>query len=138
MNTKLFIITFPLGRWNRSQLPKCQGQSAVCILSLLFWSLSCVWRFVTLWTVACRAHLPWDFPGENTGVGYHFLLQGIFLTQGSNSSLLLCSQSHQGSPFTCILSVFSFWQSLEVEFISLSFMKSYLFIHLTMLFSILK
>ena len=28
-------------------------------------------------------------PGKNTGVGYHFLLQGIFLTQRSNSCLLL-------------------------------------------------
>ena len=27
---------------------------------------------------------PWDFPGKNTAVGSHFLLQGIFLTQGSN------------------------------------------------------
>ena len=33
---------------------------------------------------------PWDFPGKNTGVGFHFLLQGIFLTQGSNPSLLHC------------------------------------------------
>ena len=39
--------------------------------------LSRVWLFVTPWTVAC----PWDFPGKNTGVGCHFLLQGIFLTQ---------------------------------------------------------
>ena len=31
---------------------------------------------------------PWDSPGKNTGVGCHFLLQGIFLTQGSNPSLL--------------------------------------------------
>ena len=30
---------------------------------------------------------PWDSPGKNTGVGCHFLLQGIFLTQGLNSSL---------------------------------------------------
>ena len=30
----------------------------------------------------------WDFPGKNTGVGFHFLLQGIFLTQGSNLYLL--------------------------------------------------
>ena len=29
-----------------------------------------------------------DFPGKNTGVGCHFLLQGIFLTQGSNLNLL--------------------------------------------------
>ena len=27
--------------------------------------------------------LSWNFPGKNTGVGSHFLLQGIFPTQGS-------------------------------------------------------
>ena len=26
----------------------------------------------------------WDFPGKDTGVGCHFLRQGIFLTQGLN------------------------------------------------------
>ena len=31
---------------------------------------------------------PWDSPGKNTGVGCHFLLQGIFPTQGLNPSLL--------------------------------------------------
>ena len=35
-----------------------------------------------------RLLCPWDFPGKNTGVGCLFLLQGIFLTQGSNPSLL--------------------------------------------------
>ena len=25
---------------------------------------------------------PWGFPGKNSGVGCHFLLQGIFPTQG--------------------------------------------------------
>ena len=36
------------------------------------------------------ARLPcsWNFPSKYTGVGCHFLLQGIFLTQGLNSSLL--------------------------------------------------
>ena len=28
-----------------------------------------------------RFFYPWNFPGKNTGVGCHFLLQGIFLTQ---------------------------------------------------------
>ena len=50
-----------------------------------------------------RLLYPWAFPGKNTGVGCHFLLQGIFPIQGSNpcplrqqadSSLL----SHQGGP----------------------------------------
>ena len=31
-----------------------------------------------------RLLCPWDSPGKNTGVGCHFLLQGIFLTEGSN------------------------------------------------------
>ena len=44
---------------------------------------------------------PWDFPSKSTGVGCHFLLQGIFLTQGSNLGLLHCRQmlyhlSHHG------------------------------------------
>ena len=34
----------------------------------------------------------WDSPGKNTGVGSHSLLQGIFLTQGSNPGLLFCRQ----------------------------------------------
>ena len=34
-----------------------------------------------------------DFPGKNTGMGCHFLLQDIFLTQRSNLSLLHCRQS---------------------------------------------
>ena len=29
-----------------------------------------------------RLLCPWDFPGENTGVGCHFLLQGIFPNRG--------------------------------------------------------
>ena len=33
----------------------------------------------------------WDSPGKNTGVGCHFLLQGIFQTQGSNPDLLRLS-----------------------------------------------
>ena len=39
-------------------------------------------------TVAYQAVSPWDSPGKNTGVGCHFLLQGIFLTQASNPCLL--------------------------------------------------
>ena len=34
-----------------------------------------------------------DSPGKNTGMGCHFLLQGIFLTRGSNPGLLHCRQS---------------------------------------------
>ena len=46
--------------------------------------------FAISWTVACQAPLSmgWDSPGKNNGVGYHALLQGIFLTQGLNLGLL--------------------------------------------------
>ena len=44
----------------------------------------------------------WDFPGKDTGVGCHFLFQGIFPTQGSNLGLPHCRQifyqlSYKGS-----------------------------------------
>ena len=44
--------------------------------------------FATLWAVALQAPQSWDSPGKNPGVGCHFLLQGIFLTQGSKLPLL--------------------------------------------------
>jgi len=51
--------------------------------------LQCVWLFMMLWTVArTRLLSPWDSLGKNTEVGCHFLLQRIFLTQGSNPRLL--------------------------------------------------
>ena len=44
-----------------------------------------------------RLLCPWDFPSKNTGVGCHFLLQGIFLTQGSNPPLLCLLYWQAGS-----------------------------------------
>ena len=43
--------------------------------------------------LVARLLCPWDFPGEDTGVGCHFLLQGTVLTQGSNLGLLNCRRS---------------------------------------------
>ena len=50
---------------------------------------------------SARLLCPWDFPGKSTGVGCCFLLQGIFLIQGSNPGFLHCGQilyqlSYQG------------------------------------------
>ena len=74
----------------------------ICFLCVI---QSVVSDSVTQETVACQALLlcPWDSPGKDTGVGCHFLLQGIFLTQESNLSLLHCRQilyhlSLQGNP----------------------------------------
>ena len=64
-------------------------------------------RFQLLWLHGRQHACPWLFPGKNTGVGCHFLLQGIFLTQGSNLCFLYWQVnslplSHQGSPMVTI------------------------------------
>ena len=48
-------------------------------------------RCATLWAHGLqptRLLCPWNFPGKNTGMGCHFLLQGIFPTHGLNLCLL--------------------------------------------------
>ena len=54
-------------------------------------SCSALSNFVTPKTVACQAPLSMRFPSKNIE-GRHFLLQGIFLTQGLNLGLSLCRQ----------------------------------------------
>ena len=46
-----------------------------------------------------RRLCPWNFPGKNTGVGCHFLLQGNFLTQRSNTCIS-CVSCIAGGFFT--------------------------------------
>ena len=53
-----------------------------CLVSLMSDSL----QPHGLWPT--RLLRPWNFPGKNIGAYCHFLLQGIFLTQGSNLHLL--------------------------------------------------
>ena len=48
-----------------------------------------------------RILCPWDSPGKNTGIGSHFLLQGIFLTQEPNPHLL-CLLHWQADFFTTV------------------------------------
>ena len=44
------------------------------------------WKHYSLWFHGLYS--PWNAPGQNTGVGSCYLLQGIFPTQGSNPCLL--------------------------------------------------
>ena len=82
----------------------------MCILHLNFFLmvkvkvklLSLVRFFETPWAVTYQAPLSMGFSGNSPGVDCHFLLQGIFPTQGSNPGLPHCRQtlyrlSHQGS-----------------------------------------
>ena len=63
--------------------------------------ISRIQLFMTPWTVAHQAPLLMGFPKQEYWSG--LLLQGLFLTQGSNPGLLYCRQilyclSHQRSP----------------------------------------
>ena len=65
--------------------------------------------FATLWTVAQQAPQSMGFSGKNTGMGYHALLQEIFLVQGSNLHLLCLLPCRQ------ILYWLSHWASSNVD-----------------------
>ena len=57
----------------------------------------CAQLFVTPWTVALQVPLSMGFPSKNTGMGCHFLLQGIFPTRGPNLGLLCLQRSQAHS-----------------------------------------
>ena len=62
--------------------------------------------FLTLWyLVDCQASPSVRFPSKNTGVGCRFLLQVIFLTQGSNLHLLCLRQ---------ILYPWATWEAMQL------------------------
>ena len=70
-----------LSSWHRTQL-SCKIFSFSCLCSVT----SNSWQLQRLWPI--RLLCSWVSPGVNPGVGSHFLLQGIFLTQGLNPCLL--------------------------------------------------
>ena len=85
-------------KWNKSEKDKYHTSLTCAMLSPSVVSDSCdpiVWS-----PPGSSVH---GSSGRNTGVGCHFLLQGIFLTRESNLSLLHCRQilywlSYEGSP----------------------------------------
>ena len=75
--------------------PRARGRciSVVSLCDPIDWSLP-------------SSSCPWDSPSKNTGVGCHFLLQEIFLTQVIFPTQVSCIArqifyhlSHQGSPY---------------------------------------
>ena len=74
----------------QGKLPPVLWQNSLGMLSNSFVQLlSCVQLFCD--PMGCKPTsllCPWAFPGKNTGVGCHFLLQGIVPDQGSNPHLL--------------------------------------------------
>ena len=93
----MYTLLYLKWKTNKAQLHTTWKSSEVKLLSRAR-------LFVTPWTVACTKLLhPSDFLGKSTGVGCHFLLQGLFPTQGLNPGLPHCRLtlyhlSHQESP----------------------------------------
>ena len=85
-------------------------------ISVCVCTLSCVQLFLTPWTVAARFFCPWDSPSKNTRVGCHFLIQGIFLTHGSNPSLPYSRQIlYHGTAFEAMFSTSSKISSVMLQ-----------------------
>ena len=90
-----------------------------------WWSLSVniliAWRVKVAQlhpTLCDPLYSPWNPAGQNTRVGSRSLHQGIFPTQGLNSSLPHCRQilyqlSHQGSPIAWKIFI-PYWMSVYV------------------------
>ena len=88
-----FLMSQLLASGSQSTGASACHQSFQWICSEVKWkSFSCVWFFAIPWTVAYQAPLSKGFSRNpmNTGVGFHFLLQGIFPTQGSNPDAPHC------------------------------------------------
>ena len=77
--TLLYLQVTHMHTYTQMHTNKIMG---VCMLSIVSGSLGpCGLQPIRLLCL-------WNFPGKNTGVGCHALLQGIFRIQGSNPSLL--------------------------------------------------
>ena len=83
--------------WEGAREEVCTRRCVLCLVASVSDSL----RPVYCGLPGSSVH--WDFPGKNTGVDFHALLQSIFLTQRLNSGLL-----HAGR-------VFTIWASREAR-----------------------
>ena len=80
-----FLLSSLLFYYNMNITGKIFPNMCLCVC----WVSSVVSNSETPWTIVHKAPLSMGVsPGKNTGEGCHALLQGIFLTQGSNLCLL--------------------------------------------------
>ena len=95
--TPLNVMWQPGGEWGFAEngympvygwVPLLITRNYHSIVNLLCVCAKLLQLCLTLCDPMDRVLCPWDSPGKNTGVDCHTLLQGIFLTQGSNLSLL--------------------------------------------------
>ena len=64
-----------------------------------------------------RLLCPWDSPSKNRGVGCHFLLQGIFPTQGLNPHFLHLLHWQADSLYICIIAYIWYYYNVILAYI---------------------
>ena len=79
-------------------------------------SLSRIWFFATLWTVTHQALCPWDFPGKNTGVGCHFLLQRYLTLSRYISPLLVQNKDSNAYIYWIMMAEFFFLKGYVIYY----------------------
>ena len=99
------------------------------------WSESCSVVSDSLWHHGL--YNPWNSPGQNSSMGSHSLLQGIFSTQGLNPGLPNCRGilhrlSHQGSLKTQTELYLLKWVSLHTPVLFIYLFLSVLSLHCCM------
>ena len=82
-----------------------ENKTCVCLVTKL-----CPALFQPQGLYSTKLLCPWDFPGKNTGVGGHFLFQGIFLTQGLSPCFLYRQRVlHHWAALAMLIKFESFW-----------------------------
>ena len=127
----VFIITGSLGKWQNSL--RNISVYSMYQLEFVLSHLGRVYLFATLWTVAHEALLSMEFSRQHAGVGYHALLQGIFLTQELKQHLLRLLHWQAGTLPLCplrstsvgILTLYSSEITNRIRYISILLLNSY-------------
>ena len=96
-----FLEKKPTEVWGSLKILVFKSFLLSCQFIIVVQLLGRVFLFATPWTIAHQGPLSMGFPGKNTGVDCHFLLQETFLNQAPNPHLLHCRPilyylSHQG------------------------------------------
>ena len=82
-------IPMDRGTWRATVHAVAKSQTRLSDKALWRWKLlNCVRLFATPWLYS-----PWNSPGQNTRLGSHSLLQGVFPAQGLNPGLLRCKHN---------------------------------------------
>ena len=93
---RTLVMTLGPPRWSKVIFPISVWADYVLCYAVLS-CFNCVRLFATPWTVACQAPLSMGFSRQEYWSGCHALLQGIFLTQGSDPHLLYLLRWQVGS-----------------------------------------